>query len=69
MKRNRTSFVVAGALLVAGAGLSAAQAQGYYGGGYAPAYESYDYGWGPGPLGFLIAAPAQPVKVTLARAN
>ncbi len=57
MKRKLTSFAAAGALLVAGAGFSAVQAQGYYGGGYAPAYESYDYGWGPGPLGFLIAAP------------
>ena len=60
MKRKLTSFAAAGALLVAGAGFSAAQAQaqGYYGGGYDPAYVAYDYGWGPGPLGALIAAPA-----------
>jgi hypothetical protein len=56
MKRNLTSFAAAGALLVAGAGLSAAQAQVYYG-DYAPAYVAYDYGWGPGPVGALIAAP------------
>jgi len=55
MKHKLTSLAAAGALLVAG--FSAAQAQGYYRGGYAPVYESYDYGWGPGPLGFLIAAP------------
>jgi len=66
MKRNRTSFVVAGALLVAGAGLSGAQAQGSYAGGgafapgvnYDAAYGGYDYGWAPNPLGVLIAAPA-----------
>ena len=56
MKRSLTSFAAAGALLVAGAGLSAAQAQVYYG-DYAPAYVAYDYGWGPGPEGALIAAP------------
>jgi len=59
MKRKLTSFAAAGALLVAGAGFSAAQAQGSWAGagGYDPAYVAYDYGWGPGPVGALIAAP------------
>lgn len=61
MKRKLTTFAAAGALLATGAGFSAAQAQGYYGGAYggdyAPTYVAYDYGWGPGPLGALIAAP------------
>ena len=64
MKRKLTSFAAAGALLVAGAGFSAAQAQGSWagaGGYYDPAYVAYDYnygyGWGPGPVGALIAAP------------
>lgn len=56
MKRKLTTFAAAGALLAAGAGFSAAQAQGYYV-DYAPGYVAYDYGWGPGPLGALIAAP------------
>ncbi len=60
-----TSFAAAGALLMAGAGFSGAQAQGSYtgGGAFAPGvnyeatYGDYDYGWGPGPLGVVIAAP------------
>ena len=64
MTRTLTSFAAAGALLLAGAGFTAAQAQGtwaaappiysdpYYGG------YSYGYGWGPGPIGAVLAAPA-----------
>ena len=58
MKCKLTSFAAAGALLAAGAGFSAAQAQGSWAGGYDPAYVAYDYGWAPTPLGALIAAPA-----------
>ncbi len=68
MKRKLTSFAAAGALLLAGAGYSAAQAQGSYAGGSltAPGYDygaygydyGYGYGYGPGPIGALIAAPA-----------
>ena len=58
MKCKLTSFAAAGALLAAGAGFSAAQAQGSWAGAYDPAYVAYDYGWAPTPLGALIAAPA-----------
>ncbi len=59
MKRKLTSFAAAGALLLAGAGFSAAQAQGTWAAA-PPLYDTYgyDYGWGPGPLGAVIAAPA-----------
>lgn len=64
MTRMLTSFAAAGALLVAGAGLSAAQAQGtwaaappLYGDPYYGGY-GYGYGWGgPGPIGAVLAAP------------
>jgi hypothetical protein len=50
---------------MAGAGFSAAQAQGSYAGGgafapgvnYDATYVAYDYGWGPGPIGVILAAP------------
>ena len=64
MKRKLTSFAAAGALLIAGAGFSAAQAQGSWAGAqpvaqyYGGPYYGYDYGWGPGPIGAIIAAPA-----------
>ena len=64
MKRKLTSFAAAGALLIAGAGFSAAQAQGSYtgGGAFAPgvnydAVYGYDYGWAPNPIGVVLAAP------------
>lgn len=62
MTRTLTSFAAAGALLLAGAGFTAAQAQGTWAAApplYSDAYYGgYGYGWGPGPIGAVLAAPA-----------